>query len=100
MPRAKVVHVREDGLVPVLLNLRHELVQVGVDWHDSVFREHAIGVLRNGGQVLRMPRHVVRQLRMWDRVEILQIGVTQTERTPQKHISIPQDGENAGSPHD
>lgn len=101
MRRAKVVHAREDGLVTVLLNLRHEVVQEGVDWYDTQFREHAIGVLRAGGQLLRVPRHVVRQLRMWDRVEILQLGVTQGESpTVQIDSHIPRAGENVGSPHD
>lgn len=100
MPRPTVAHAREDGLVPVLLNLRHELVQVGLDWADTMQREHALGVLRAGGQVLRMPRRVVRQLRIWDRVEILQIGVTQPDRTTGQQISIPQAGDHVGSPHD
>ena len=94
-----MTHVREDGLVPVLINRKHEVVQEGVDWYDTQFREHAIGVLRAGGQLLRVPRHVARQLRMWDRVEILQLGVTQADQQPTQ-ISIPRVGENAGSPHD
>lgn len=101
MPRAQFIHVPYDGRVTVLLNVKGEYVQQGVDWHDATLSDHALGVLRSGGQLLRLPRDVVRQMRLWDRVEILQLGVTQGESpTVQIDSHIPRAGENVGSPHD
>lgn len=100
MPRRPLIHhVDQPRTVAILINRKHELVQRGVDLVDKELAARALSVLRSGGQLLRVPREVAAALREWQRIDVLQLGVTEPapSRAPATHIPIPAD---AGSPFD
>lgn len=100
MPRRPLIrHVDQPRTVAILINRKHELVQRGVDLVDRELAQHALAVLRSGGQLLRVPHEVAAGLREWQRIDVLQLGVTQPtpSTAPATTIPIPAD---AGSPFD
>lgn len=100
MPRRPLIHhVDQPRTVAILLNRKHELVQRGVDLVDKDLAAQTLAVLRSGGQLLRVPRDVAAGLREWQRIDVLQLGVTQPtpSTAPATTIPIPAD---AGSPFD
>lgn len=87
---------RRDPPVSVLLNVAHEVVQVGGYAGDD---PAVTAVLRCGGQLIRVPRSVARTLRRWDRVHVLSIGV-EPGAPPAPSSQQPAVPANAGSRFD